>query len=58
MLTAKELAEKLLEHPDYLVKVGVEQHLFGDPTYGYDYVDENKIDVDDSTQIIFLGEYD
>ena len=55
-LTANELAEKLLEHPDYLVKVGVEQHLFGDTVLGYDYVGENMIDVDETNEIIYLGE--
>ena len=51
-MTAKELAEKLLEHPHYLVKVGVEQHLFGDTVLGYDYVEERMIDVDETNETI------
>lgn len=57
-MTAKELALRLLEHPEYLVKVGVMQHLFGDPCYGYDYIEDSMIDVDEHNQIVYLGEYD
>ena len=57
-MTAKELALRLLEHPEYLVKVGIMQHLFGDPCYGYDYIEDSMIDVDEPNQIIYLGEYD
>ena len=55
-MIAKELAEKLLEHPDYTVKVGVEQYLFGDTVIGYDYVDDKMIDVDDTEATIYLRE--
>lgn len=56
-MTARELAEKLLEHPDYMVKVGTEQHLFGDSVYSMEHIEERMIDIDDSMQLIYLGEY-
>ena len=54
-MTAKELAEKLLEHPDYMVEVGVEQYLFGDTVIGYDYLNENMVEVDNANETIYLG---
>lgn len=57
-MTARELAEKLLEHPDYMVKVGVEQRLFGNIVYGFDHIEDKMIDVDESMQTIYLGKYD
>lgn len=57
-MTAKELAEKLLEHPDYMVKVGVIQHQFGNPEYSMEHIEERMIDVDDSMSTFYLGEYD
>ena len=56
-MIARELAEKLLEHPDYMVKVGVEQHLFGDTVYGFDHIEDRMIEVDDSMSTFYLGEY-
>ena len=58
IMTAKELAEKLLKHPGYTVKVGVEQHLFGDSVYSMEYIEEKMIEVDDSMSIFYLGGYD
>ncbi len=55
-MTAKELAEKLLEHPDYEVRVGIMQYLFGDSAYGYDNITESLIDVNENKKIIYLGE--
>ena len=57
-MTAKELAEKLLEHPGYMVKVGVEQHLFGDSIYSMEHIEDRMIEVDDSMSTFYLGEYD
>lgn len=57
-MTAKELAEKLLEHPGYMVKVGVEQHLFGDSVYSMEHIEDRMIEVDDSMSTFYLGEYD
>lgn len=53
-MTAKELAEKLLEHPDYEVRVCIEQHLFGDTVIGYDTLQEDMYRVEYG--IIFLGD--
>ena len=55
MMTAKELAKKLLKHPDYEVRVGVEQHLFGDTVIGYDTLRDDMIRIEDG--VVFLGEY-
>ena len=56
-MTARKLAEKLLEHPDYDVYVGVERRLFGDTVYGFDHIEDKMIDVDDSMSTFYLGEY-
>ena len=57
-MLAKELAEILLEHPNYMIKVGCEQHLFGDSVYSMEPIEDRMIDVDESMQTIYLGEYD
>jgi hypothetical protein len=56
IMTAKELAEKLLKHPDYEVRVGVEQRLFGDTVIGYDTLREDMVRIEDNG-VVFLGEY-
>ena len=56
-MTARELAEILLEHPDYMVKVGCKEHLFGDSVYLMEHIEDRMICVDEKMQIINLGEY-
>ena len=53
-MKATDLAEKLLGHPDYEVRVCIEQHLFGDTVIGYDTLREDMYRAEDG--FIYLGE--
>ncbi len=53
-MKAKVLAEILLKHPDYMVQVGCYSHLFG---YSMEYVGDKMIEVDESMQTFYLGEF-
>lgn len=56
-MKAKELAEMLLEHPDYTVKVGVEKFFHRGLIYGFDDIEKEMIETDDSMSIFYLGDY-
>jgi len=57
-MKAKELAEILLEHPDFDIYVGVQKYISNTREYSYEYVDvpNDMIDIDTIGKAIFIGD--
>ena len=57
-MKAKELAEILLEHPDFDIYVGVQKYISNTREYSYEYVDvpNDIIDIDTIGKAIFIGD--
>lgn len=56
-MLAKELAQILLEHPDYEVRVGVQEYISNSGEYSYYYIPltEELLEIDDKYNVIELG---
>ena len=60
-MKAKDLADILLKHPDYDVRVGIQRYIPRCREYSYEYVylSNELIDINDEYNEILLGkEYD
>lgn len=56
-MLAKGLAQILLEHPDYEVRVGVQEYISNSREYSYYYIPltEELLEIDDKYNVIELG---